>query len=85
MKKTFNEEDQKYSRISSFAGILIRLFLVSFPILAESLDQRIEISTPLTGYKQRKTLTNFVKEGLFLFQNGISPYHGGVFHHVSTV
>lgn len=83
------------------AGIL-RLVLFSSNF-AESIRNRIEVSTPLNSWKRRKlpfcsvfqhffwehwALTGIslisyrfsVKEGAFLYDNGIDPYAGDVYH-----
>lgn len=46
-----------------------------FPSIPQTLANRVEISTPVTGYKR-------LQEGLFLYKHGVSPYDGGVFHQV---
>lgn len=78
------------------AGIL-RLFLLSSNF-ADSIRNRIEVSTPLNSWKRRKLFeknrkkTKFlhirffvwvsytVKEGAFLYDNGIDPYAGDIYH-----
>ncbi|KAH8806844.1 GPI transamidase subunit PIG-U [Flagelloscypha sp. PMI_526] len=47
------------------------LTLTSFP---ETLKYDLQLSTPLSSFAN-------LKEGIFLFENGSSPYAGGVFHH----
>jgi len=65
-------EKQKWLLFASAAAL--RLFLaVAFPTLPDFLTGRVEISTPVTSFKR-------LQEGLFLHNNGLSPYDGGVFH-----
>lgn len=60
------------------AAVLLRLFLfTAFPALPDLLTNRVEISTPVTSYKR-------LKEGLFLYTHGVSPYDGGIFHQVRS-
>ena len=55
-------------------AVLLRLFLfTAFPALPDLLTNRVEISTPVTSFKR-------LKEGLFLYTHGVSPYDGGIFH-----
>ncbi|KAG9751038.1 GPI transamidase-like protein component PIG-U, partial [Aureobasidium melanogenum] len=52
----------------------VRLLLTwAFPGLPDLLSGRVELSTPVTGFKR-------LQEGLFLYNHGLSPYDGGVFH-----
>ncbi|RMD44279.1 hypothetical protein DV735_g767, partial [Chaetothyriales sp. CBS 134920] len=44
-----------------------------FPSLVDFLTTQVEISTPASSFKR-------LKEGLFLYERGLSPYDGGVFH-----
>jgi phosphatidylinositol glycan class U len=55
-------------------AIVLRLlvFLV-FPNLSDFLTAQVEISTPISSFKR-------LREGLFLYRHGLSPYDGGVFH-----
>ncbi|KAK9465040.1 GPI transamidase subunit PIG-U [Lipomyces arxii] len=56
------------------AGAAIRLSLsLLFPSLHAVLDQRVEITTTMTSFKQ-------LREGFFLYNLGVSPYDGGVYH-----
>ncbi|TGZ83335.1 PIG-U-domain-containing protein [Ascodesmis nigricans] len=62
------------SIIVILTAVLLRLFLFTiFPALPDLLTSRVEISTPVTSYKR-------LKEGLYLYEHGLSPYNGGVFH-----
>ncbi|KAF2148694.1 PIG-U-domain-containing protein [Myriangium duriaei CBS 260.36] len=58
-----------------FAGaVAVRFALAAaLPGLPDFLSGRVEISTPVTGFKR-------LQEGLFLYNHGVSPYDGGVFH-----
>lgn len=88
------DEQQKWLLFGSAA--VLRLFLAAaFPTLPDFLTGRVEISTPVTSFKRckcfivsAKSLVSHVltfgkvQEGLFLHNNGLSPYDGGVFHQV---
>lgn len=54
------------------AAIRIGIFL-AFPNVVTVLSDSVEISTPISSYKR-------LQEGLFLYERGVSPYDGGVFH-----
>ncbi|AMD20397.1 HDL347Wp [Eremothecium sinecaudum] len=45
-----------------------------FPSLRQQLDKAVEFSTPVTSFRS-------LKEGIFLLQNGLPVYNGGVVHH----
>lgn len=67
--------DRRSILIIVFA-VALRLFLfTAFPSLPDLLTNRVEISTPVTSFKR-------LKEGLFLYTHGVSPYDGGIFHQV---
>ncbi|KAK5943606.1 hypothetical protein PMZ80_004614 [Knufia obscura] len=56
------------------AAAVLRLGAFFFlPAIATVLSGRVEIATPLSSYKR-------LLEGLFLFERGVSPYDGGVYH-----
>ena len=56
------------------AAALLRLSVFLFrPDIASVLSERVEIATPVSSYKR-------LLEGLFLFERGVSPYDGGVYH-----
>lgn len=61
--------------VAIYAGaIALRLFVfLIFPNLSQFLTAQVEISTPVSSFKR-------LQEGLFLYQHGLSPYDGGVFH-----
>ncbi|KIW17861.1 hypothetical protein PV08_05056 [Exophiala spinifera] len=61
--------------IGIYAGaICLRLLVVfAFPDLPNFLSTQVEISTPVSSFKR-------LQEGLFLYQHGLSPYDGGVYH-----
>ena len=54
------------------AAIRLGVFLL-FPGLPDVLSNQVELSTPVSSFKR-------LKEGLFLYERGVSPYDGGVFH-----
>ncbi|ORX90914.1 PIG-U-domain-containing protein [Basidiobolus meristosporus CBS 931.73] len=56
-------------------GVVLRLGLAFFfqDAIKDNLTTRVEIATPVTSYKR-------LTEGLYLAQNGVAPYDGGVFH-----
>lgn len=54
------------------AAIRLGVFLL-FPGISEVLSNQVELSTPVSSFKR-------LKEGLFLYERGVSPYDGGVFH-----
>jgi GPI-anchor transamidase subunit U len=61
--------------LGAFAGaaaLRLGVFLL-FPDLADVLSSQVELSTPVSSFKT-------LKEGLFLYDRGVSPYDGGVFH-----
>ncbi|KAL9090601.1 MAG: hypothetical protein Q9159_001848 [Coniocarpon cinnabarinum] len=66
-------------RVKDHAWVFAIAALVRFacfaliPDLPALLASRVEISTPVTSFKR-------LQEGVHLFQRGISPYDGGVFH-----
>ncbi|CAG8639538.1 564_t:CDS:2, partial [Paraglomus occultum] len=55
------------------ASILIRFLLFQFDNVTEILGNRVEIVTPVTSFRR-------LTEGIYLFQNGVPPYDGGIFH-----
>ncbi|KAG1454790.1 hypothetical protein G6F56_007235 [Rhizopus delemar] len=63
----------KNSKVIYFTGFLIRIAVFSFPPVTNTLSQRVELSTPVTSFKR-------LTEGVFLYNNNIPPYDGGVFH-----
>ncbi|KAI8900302.1 GPI transamidase subunit PIG-U [Globomyces pollinis-pini] len=73
-KQIKNEDKLGIMRIPLWIGIAIRLVLIyGFPVLRDLLDGRIEITTPVTSFKR-------LREGLYLFNHGLQPYEGGVYH-----
>lgn len=56
--------------VSACFRLLIFLLLPGIP---DALTARVEISTPVSSFKR-------LQEGLFLYQRGVSPYDGGVYH-----
>ena len=65
--------DHKTVAIYASAAVLRLLFFLVFPSIPDFLTTRVEISTPISSFKR-------LQEGLFLYQNGLSPYDGGVYH-----
>ncbi|KAI7892047.1 GPI transamidase-like protein component PIG-U [Mucor mucedo] len=54
-------------------ALALRLALFSFPSVANTLVERVELSTPVTSFKR-------LTEGVYLYNNNVPPYDGGVFH-----
>ncbi|KAK5194848.1 hypothetical protein LTR99_009980 [Exophiala xenobiotica] len=65
--------DRKTIAIYAGAVSLRLLVFYAFPHLPDFLSTQVEISTPISSFKR-------LQEGLFLYQNGLSPYDGGVYH-----
>ena len=57
------------------AAVLRLIVFLAFPQIPEFLSTQGEISTPISSFKR-------LKEGLFLYSRGVSPYDGGVYHQV---
>lgn len=57
---------------ASAAVLRLGVFL-AFPHIPDFLTTQVEISTPVSSFKR-------LKEGLFLYERGVSPYDGGLFH-----
>ncbi|KAK4555146.1 hypothetical protein LTR86_007912 [Recurvomyces mirabilis] len=56
------------------SGTVIRILAaLVFPRLPDLLTLRPEISTPVNSFKR-------LQEGLFLYERGLDPYDGGIFH-----
>lgn len=55
------------------AAVLRAIAFVFLPQIISTLSDRVEIATPLSSHKR-------LLEGLFLYERGISPYDGGVYH-----
>ncbi|CAG8440768.1 2157_t:CDS:2 [Ambispora leptoticha] len=54
-------------------AFITRLLLFQFSEVTDILASRVEVVTPITSFTR-------LTEGLYLFQNGVPPYDGGVFH-----
>lgn len=79
----------------SLAGLIRGLLMVSN--FADSIQSRVEISTPLNSWKRGEPLHTAVfantqriflftvKEGAFLFDQGVSPYSGDLYHNSPLV
>ena len=65
--------DAKTAVIFVGAAILRLGVLIFLPETVSVLSERVEIATPVSSYKR-------LLEGLFLFERGVSPYDGGVYH-----
>jgi len=65
--------DNKTATVFCCAALLRVIIFVLFPAVPDFLTSQVEISTPLSSWKR-------LQEGLFLYQRGISPYDGGVYH-----
>lgn len=65
--------DRKTVAIYAGAISLRLLVFLAFPNIPDFLTTQVEISTPISSFKR-------LQEGLFLYQHGLSPYDGGVFH-----
>ncbi|KAI8097809.1 GPI transamidase subunit PIG-U [Gilbertella persicaria] len=63
----------KNSKLIYATAIAIRLVVFSIPPVANTLVQRVELATPVTSYKR-------LTEGIYLYNNNVPPYDGGVFH-----
>lgn len=57
----------------AIAGLLRFGVFTVFPGITTALADRVEVSTPISSFKR-------LQEGLFLFERGVSPYDGGVYH-----
>ncbi|CCJ29048.1 unnamed protein product [Pneumocystis jirovecii] len=55
-------------------SFLVRIILFRNKNIISLLSNRVEIATTVTSYKR-------LKEGLFLYEHGISPYNDNSFHH----
>ncbi|CAK1354523.1 Phosphatidylinositol glycan anchor biosynthesis class U protein [Cercospora beticola] len=69
--KVYN--DHPKTLLYSVGAVLRILLAIAFPGLPDLLTSRVEISTPINGFKR-------LQEGLFLFERGLDPYDGGIFH-----
>ncbi|KIW82792.1 hypothetical protein Z517_02035 [Fonsecaea pedrosoi CBS 271.37] len=65
--------DRKTVAIYAGAIVLRLVIFLAFPDIPDFLTARVEISTPISSFQR-------LQEGLFLYQHGLSPYDGGVFH-----
>ncbi|KAK4507630.1 hypothetical protein PRZ48_001365 [Zasmidium cellare] len=65
--------DHPKTVLFSTAAALRILLAVTFPGLPDLLTGRVEISTPVNSFKR-------LQEGLFLYDRGLDPYDGGIFH-----
>ncbi|KAK5109094.1 hypothetical protein LTR62_007551 [Meristemomyces frigidus] len=71
LRQVFNDHPKA---IVFAAGALLRLLTaLLFPSLPDLLTLRPEISTPVNSFRR-------LKEGSFLYERGLDPYDGGIFH-----
>ncbi|TPX70155.1 hypothetical protein SpCBS45565_g01943 [Spizellomyces sp. 'palustris'] len=68
-----DEYEDPVVRIPVWTGIALRLALFFYTNASSFFQQRVETSTPVTSWKR-------FQEGLHLFQHGLPPYDGGVYH-----
>ncbi|KAL1305262.1 hypothetical protein AAFC00_002174 [Neodothiora populina] len=66
-------QTQQKALLFASAAALRLLLAAAFPTLPPLLTGRVELSTPVNSFKR-------LQEGLFLYDNGLSPYDGGLFH-----
>ncbi|KAI4670381.1 uncharacterized protein J4E79_000662 [Alternaria viburni] len=66
--------DTQHKMLLFAAAAAVRLVLFTvFPALPDLLAGRVEVSTPVNGFKR-------LQEGVFLYTHNVSPYDGGVYH-----
>jgi len=65
--------EAKTAAVFIVAAILRLCVWIFLPEIISVLSERVEIATPVSSYKR-------LLEGLFLFERGVSPYDGGVYH-----
>jgi GPI-anchor transamidase subunit U len=65
--------DRETAAVYAGAALLRLVVFLAFPGIPEFLSTRVEVSTPISSFKR-------LQEGLFLYEHGLSPYDGGVFH-----
>ncbi|KAK5126552.1 hypothetical protein LTR85_009486 [Meristemomyces frigidus] len=70
--RTVYNDHPKTVLFGSAAALRI-LLAVTFSGLPDLLTGRVEISTPVNSFKR-------LQEGLFLYERGLDPYDGGIFH-----
>ncbi|KNC97681.1 GPI-anchor transamidase subunit GAB1 [Spizellomyces punctatus DAOM BR117] len=68
-----HEDEDPVVRIPVWTGIALRLALFFYTDASSFFKHRVETSTPVTSWKR-------FQEGLHLFQHGLPPYDGGVYH-----
>ncbi|KAI7280013.1 GPI transamidase-like protein component PIG-U [Hortaea werneckii] len=61
------------SVLFAVAAALRILLVLGFPGLPDLLTGRVEVSTPVNSFKR-------LQEGVFLYERGLDPYDGGIFH-----
>lgn len=66
-------------------------YLLSLSTYSKSIENRVEVSTPLNSFKRREFHLSIdkvflwinpiaVREGVFLYNNAVDPYDGDIFH-----
>ncbi|KAK1821530.1 hypothetical protein LTR12_004091 [Friedmanniomyces endolithicus] len=65
--------DQPKTVLFTAAATIRILAVLLFPSLPDILTLRAELSTPVNSFKR-------LQEGLFLYERGLDPYDGGIFH-----
>ena len=65
--------DNRAIGILAGAAALRLIVFLAFPPIPEFLSTQVEISTPVSSFKR-------LREGQFLYDRGVSPYDGGLFH-----
>ena len=65
--------DVRTISVLAAATALRLLVFLTLPEIPEFLTRQVEISTPISSFKR-------LKEGLFLYKHGVSPFDGGLFH-----
>lgn len=63
----------KATAVITAAALLRLAVFFFFPQIPDFLTGQVEVSTPISSYKR-------LQEGLYLYNHGVSPYDGGVFH-----
>ncbi|KAK5132084.1 hypothetical protein LTR08_000334 [Meristemomyces frigidus] len=65
--------DHPKTALFTAAAALRVLLACAFPGLPDVLTARVELSTPVNSFKR-------LQEGVFLYERGLDPYDGGLFH-----
>ncbi|KAF2483893.1 GPI transamidase subunit PIG-U [Neohortaea acidophila] len=65
--------DHPKTLLFTSAAVIRILLAIAWPALPDLLTSRVEISTAVNSFKR-------LQEGLFLYDHGLDPYDGGIFH-----